>query len=82
MDALIEFWGVCSLEQIKQRCQLVRLAGSPVETLVADGVPLLEIHPVEFTEPRLEGDKYVSHATQKFRRLRVAEDKVDAVSLR
>lgn len=57
--ALDDFWGVWSLEDIKRRCQLVRVAGSPVETLYADGVPILEIHPLEFPEPEWVGDRYV-----------------------
>lgn len=68
--ALDDLWGVWSLEDIKQRCQLVRLVGSPVETLVVDGVPALEIHPLQFAEPMLDGDRYVVRVTQVFRRLR------------
>jgi hypothetical protein len=67
--ALDEFWPAWTLEDIKRRCQLVRVWNSPVETLVMDGVPLLEIHPLEFTEPVLEGDRYVSRVTQNYRRL-------------
>lgn len=70
-SALDEFWAAWTMEDIKRRCQLVRVAGSPVETLYADGVPILEIHPMEFAEPVLEGDRYVQRVTQNFRRLAV-----------
>lgn len=67
---LDEFCPTWTLEDIKRRCQLVRVWDSPVETLVMDGVPLLEIHPMEFTRATLEGDNYVMHITQNYRRLR------------
>lgn len=69
--ALDDFWGTWSLRDIGSRCRLERVEGSPVETLIVDGVPILEIHPMEFSEPVLEGDRYVQRVTQNFRRLGV-----------
>lgn len=66
---LDDFWQIWTLEDVKRRCQFVRVAGSPVETLVVDGVPLLEIHPLEFSEPERKGDSYVVTVTQNVRRL-------------
>lgn len=79
---LDEFSPGWTLVDIKQRCQLVRVHGSPVETLYMDGVPLLEIHPPEFHEPVLEGDRYIVRITQNFRRLPVtvscdAEERIE-----
>jgi hypothetical protein len=69
-DALDEFCPGWTLVDLKQRCQLVRVWNSPVETLQMDGVPILEIHPPEFHPAVLEGDRYVMRVTQNFRRLR------------
>lgn len=68
--ALDEFCPAWTLEDIKRRCQIVRHWNSPVETLVMDGVPLLEIYPLEIAEPALVGDRYVTRVTQNYRRLR------------
>ena len=55
-------------EEVASRSQLVRLAGSTMETFVLDGNPILEFHDLE-SSMTLEGDKYVMRATQKYRRL-------------
>ena len=69
--ALDSFWQVWSLEDIKRRCRFARAAGSPVETLYADGVPLLEFHPLE-TETVPTETGWTIRVTQKFRDLRPA----------
>lgn len=66
--ALNQFWPVWTLEDVKRRCRIARIAGSPVETLCADGIPLLEMHPVESTMERT-ADSYVIRYTRRFRRL-------------
>lgn len=68
--ALDDFCPGWTLVDIKQRCRIERVWNSPVETLVMDGVPILEIHPMEFAEPVLEGDRYIVRINQNFRRLR------------
>lgn len=67
-SALNQFWPVWTLEDVKRRCRIVRIAGSPVETLCADGIPLLEMHPVESTMERT-ADSYIIRYSRKFRRL-------------
>jgi len=68
-DALDEASPGWALVDVKQRCQRLRIHGSPVETLCLDGVPILEIHDPQFHEPVLEGDRYIMRITQNFRRL-------------
>ncbi len=57
-----------SRDEIRQRCRLIRLAGSPVETLHIDGVPMLEIHPTQ--SELIEGSEaYTLKVTMNVRRL-------------
>lgn len=65
-SALNAFWPVWTLDDVKRRCQIVRVAGQPLEILCADGIPLLEIYPVE-TSMELKGDRYVMTMTRRFR---------------
>jgi len=58
-----------TMVDIKSRCRLERMWNSPVETLIMDSTPLLEIYPPEFGEATLEGDRYVMRVTQNYRRL-------------
>lgn len=67
-SALNHFWPVWSADDVKRRCQLVRVAGSPIETLCADGVPLIEIGPVQI-HTELSRDTYVVRLTRTIRRV-------------
>lgn len=65
LDATLPGW---RLVDIKTRCQLIRVVGSPVETLCLDGKPLLQIHPLE-SHVETNADGYVVKYTKKFRSL-------------
>jgi hypothetical protein len=67
--ALDHHFGDWTMEDVKQRCRLVRVAGSDVETFAADSTPLLELHPFEFSPPTLDGKSYLIGCTRKYRRL-------------
>lgn len=74
MDAEIravlnEFCPTWTMIDVKNRCQMIRYDGSPVETLCMDGVPLLEMHPIESIQERTH-DRYIIRYTRNFRRLR------------
>jgi len=57
-----------TLLDVQKRCRMVRVAGSPVETLYLDDRPLLEIWPIESrTETR--GESIVVTFTRQVRRL-------------
>lgn len=56
----------------RKRCWINVNPVTKIETLYADGVPVLEMHPLEFSEPELVGDKYIQRITQNFRRLPVS----------
>ena len=66
--ALDRHWGVWSTDDLKRRCTLVRIAGSPIETLCVDGKPILEIHPLEVETVRTEHG-WTLRATQNYRNL-------------
>lgn len=68
-EALNEAFPGWTLDSLKGRAQLVRVEGNPVETFVVDGVPLLEIWPVEW-DLVLEADGWKYCGTQKFKKLR------------
>jgi hypothetical protein len=66
LDECIPGW---TRDDVLKRCRWTRIAGSPVETLEVDGKPILEMHPLEFSGPVLEGDRYVCRVTQAYRKL-------------
>ena len=66
--ALDRHWGVWSTDDLKRRCQLVSVHGSPIQTLYADGKPILEIHPIEVDTVKTETG-WTLQATQKYRNL-------------
>jgi len=67
--ALNAFWPEWTIYDVRRRCQIVRVLPSPIETVCADGVPLLEMYPIE-SHTEQKGDRYVITYTRKFRRLR------------
>lgn len=54
---------------IINRCIWKRRADESFETLFVDGEPVLELHDLEFTPAVMEGDRYVRHVTQRYRKL-------------
>lgn len=70
-EALNAFWPVWTLEDVKRRCQIVRCGET--ETLYADGIPLLEMHPPEQSIERTDVS-YIVRVTRKFRRLHNGRD--------
>lgn len=58
-----------TLEDVKRRCSLVRRSSSEVQTFCVDGVPVLELHPVEFEQFPTETG-WTMRLTQKYRDLR------------
>lgn len=69
LDELVPDW---TLLDVKTRCAIVRVQGSPVETLHIDGKPVLEMHPIEYGEPVLRGGAYTMTITRRLRRLPTA----------
>jgi hypothetical protein len=69
--ALSAVWSVWSMEDVERRCCIMGRPGSPIQTLYADGVPILEIHPVQVETVRT-GVGWELRATQNFRRLHVS----------
>lgn len=67
--ALNGFWPVWSMDDVKRRCQIIGRVGDPIQTLYADGVPILEIHPVQ-VETVKTGTGWTLRATQNYRRVR------------
>lgn len=67
-DALDKHWGVWSSDDLKRRCTLVSYTGSEVQTLCADGTPILEIHPIQVETVRTDMG-WVLRATQNYRTL-------------
>lgn len=57
-----------TLEDVRRRCQLIRLINDPIETLCVDGKPVLEIHPLEFKNVETETG-WTMLVTQKYRKL-------------
>jgi hypothetical protein len=57
-----------TLADIKARCRIVTVLGSPVETLWLDNLPLLEWWPIE-SEMERRDDSYVVRYTRRYRRL-------------
>lgn len=66
--ALSTVWSVWSRDDVERRCCIIGRPGSPIQTLYADGVPILEIHPVEVETVQV-GTGWELRATQNFRRL-------------
>jgi len=66
--ALTDRWGLFAAEDVKRRCQIVRIAGSPIETLHIDGVPALQIWPVE-QETIATDTGWTLRLTRKVRRI-------------
>lgn len=66
LDAALPGW---TMEDVKTRCQWIRVGGSPVITLHVDGEAVLEMHDIEVGEMRNEGDRFVSNVTQRYRKL-------------
>lgn len=58
-----------TMEDLRNRCQWIKVNGRPEETLHVDGEPVLEMYPMEFSDAVLEGDRYVSRVTQQYRYL-------------
>jgi hypothetical protein len=67
-SALDRHWGVWSTEDLKRRCTLVSRPGSEVQTLYADGKPILEIHPIQLETVRTDTG-WTLKATQNYRTL-------------
>lgn len=55
-------------DDVRRRCVLQRVAHDPVETFIADGIPLLHVWPVESETEQL-ADRYVLRYTRQIRRL-------------
>lgn len=72
--ALDAHWGVWSSDDLKRRCKLVTVAGSPVQTLYADDIPILEIYPLEVETVRTDTG-WSLRATQNYRRLSVGKSR-------
>jgi hypothetical protein len=68
-ESLSAFWPVWTLYDVKARCKIVRVAGSPVQTLYADGVPILEFGPVDSELIQTETG-WAYRLTQQYRDLR------------
>lgn len=66
--ALDTHWGVWSTDDLKKRCKLVSRLGSEVQTLYADGRPILEIHPIQVETVRTDTG-WTLRATQNYRTL-------------
>ncbi len=71
--ALNGFWPAWSRDDVKRRCHLVSRAGSPIQTLYADGIPILEIHPIQIETVKTETG-WTLQATQNYRRLHSRAD--------
>jgi hypothetical protein len=65
-SALDAHWGVWSTDDLKRRCKLVTFSGSPIQTLYADDVPILEIHPIQVETVKTETG-WSLRATQNYR---------------
>ena len=74
-EALNIFWHDWNWKFVdaKKRCWINVDPRNRIETLYADGIPVLEMRALEFSEPELVGDRYVQRITQNFRRLSVCE---------
>lgn len=70
-SCLDRHWKTWTMDDVRIRCHLLSRIGDPVQTLYADSVPLLAIHPIEVEQVPTEfGWKLV--ATQKYRELQPA----------
>lgn len=58
-----------ALVDIQRRCTVLRVEGSPFETLLLDGRPILEWLPVECERQDREDGSIVMRYTRQFRRL-------------
>lgn len=68
--ALDRFWPQgWTKEDVAQRCCIVRRFGDPIETFTADGVALLEIHPIR-TETEVTPTSHRQVFTRLVKRLR------------
>jgi hypothetical protein len=59
-----------TLEDVKRRCVLVRYHDSEVETLCIDGVPALELHPLELESVKTDTG-WTYRVTRNYRRFPV-----------
>lgn len=64
LDRVLPGW---TMEDVRKRCEWIKVKGRPEETLHVDGEPVLEMHPLEFSDCILEGDRYVTRVTQQYR---------------
>lgn len=69
-DVLDDLWGGgWTLGDVARRCVMQKCAGNPIETLCADGIPLIEIHPVQSSFNRLPNGNYQLRYSRNFKRL-------------
>ena len=61
-----------TMDDVRGRCRLIRYTGSLIEMLFIDGIPALEIHPLEFTQEQTDTG-WTMRVTQKYRRLNRSE---------
>lgn len=66
LDNAIPGW---TLETVKARCEFVKIIGTSYQTLLVDGVPVLELHDPEFSAPRYVDDMILMEISQKYRRV-------------
>ncbi len=67
-SALDRYWGVWSTDDLKRRCTIVSRPGSEVQTLCADGIPILEIYPIKVEIVQTDTG-WELRATQNYRQL-------------
>lgn len=65
LDRVAPGW---TLQSVPARCRWLRFEGSPIEVLEVDGVPVLEMYPIE-TETVRGKDSYTLKVSWKYREL-------------
>lgn len=58
-----------TIGDVQSRCMIQHKVHSQLEVLMLDGIPILEMHPLEFGPVVNDGEKWTQTVTRKVRRL-------------